>query len=69
MLLERFVQMLIGKVVLQIGIHQRKNVNNLAVGFENAVNKLKQTKMKISTNDILNHTPRKVGRPVPPFQS
>ena len=42
MLLERFVQMLIGKVVLQIGIHQRKNVNNLAVGFENAVNELKQ---------------------------
>ena len=37
MLLERFVHMFIGKVVLQVGIHQRKNVNNLAVGFENAV--------------------------------
>ena len=37
MLLERFVHMFIGKVVLQVGIHQWKNVNNLAVGFENAV--------------------------------
>ena len=36
-LLERFVHMFIGKVVLQVGIHQWKNVNNLAVGFENAV--------------------------------